>query len=69
MLKAKLYQDQHETKCTSANYWYELQLGDFSRLYQQHYEAKFGIDVSMAPEYNIDNWLNLASKHYKVDLA
>ncbi len=69
MFKAKLYRDQRETERTSANHRYELQPGDFSRLYRQHHEAEFGIDVSVAPEYNVDNWLNPASKAYKADLA
>ncbi|TBU41155.1 hypothetical protein BD309DRAFT_982047 [Dichomitus squalens] len=69
MFERKQYRDQHQTDRATANFRYELQPGDFSRLYRQHYMTEYNIDVSIAPEHNVDNWLSPESKYYKPEIA
>lgn len=69
MFSQQLYRDQRSADRTRMNTRYELQSGDFSRLYRRHYREMYQIDVSTPPEYNIDNWLDSGSPHYKPDIA
>ncbi|KAI0695371.1 hypothetical protein BC835DRAFT_1414886 [Cytidiella melzeri] len=50
------------------NHRYNILPSDFSRLYRQHYRKAFSIDVKIAAEHNVDNWLNPDSTHFKPDL-
>ncbi|KAI0682094.1 hypothetical protein BC835DRAFT_1311668 [Cytidiella melzeri] len=50
------------------NHRYNILPSDFSRLYRQHYCKAFSIDIKIAAEHNVDNWLNPDSTHFKPDL-
>ncbi|EIW63778.1 uncharacterized protein TRAVEDRAFT_97696, partial [Trametes versicolor FP-101664 SS1] len=69
MFSRQLYRGQRDVDPMQQNMRYELQTSDFSRLYRQHYRADYNIDVSIPPEYNVDNWLDPTSPHYKRDIA
>ncbi|KAI0645944.1 hypothetical protein C8Q79DRAFT_927035 [Trametes meyenii] len=56
MVTHQLYRDQRNADPTRMNSRYELQAGDFSH-------------VSIAPEQNVDNWLDQSSPHYKCEVA
>ena len=47
---------------------YEFLQSDSSRLYQK-YSRKHGIDVTQAPQYNVDNWLDPEAPDYKPTIA
>ncbi len=65
MLKLSAYRHQTNMQSQTANYQFEILPGDFSRLYRQHYQITHGIDLSIKPEQNVDNWLNPDSKFFK----
>ncbi len=69
MFASQLYRDQRGADRSTANVRYELQSGDFSRLYRQHYRQHYGINVSVTPECNIDNWLDQTNGQYKPEIA
>ena len=69
MFQQELYRDQRTTQPSHANYRYELQSGDFSRLYRQHYRDAYNINVDIRPEHNVQNWLDPKSPHYKPHIA
>ncbi|KAI0745285.1 hypothetical protein C8Q76DRAFT_806652, partial [Earliella scabrosa] len=69
MFERKLYRDQNAALPAQANYRYELQSDDFSRLYRLHYRTEYAIDVSIAPEHNVHNWLDAKSPHFKPEIA
>lgn len=69
MFSGALYRDQQGADRTQLNARYELQSGDFSRLYRRHYRDMYHIDVSTPAEYNVDNWLDPSSPHYKPEVA
>ncbi|KAL7278680.1 hypothetical protein ACG7TL_007682 [Trametes sanguinea] len=71
MFANKLYHDQRvlEAEPLRMNVRYEIQPSDFSRLYKQHYRLNHQIDVSVAPENNVDGWLDPGSPYYKPKIA
>ena len=70
LLKLKFYHGQPNTEedYRSLNTRYEILPYDFSRLYRLHARTK-GVNVDIAPERNIHNWLDRESKDYKPELA
>lgn len=68
MLTRAAYRDQATFDDSTANYRYQLLPSDFSGLYRQHYRKSFGINVKIAPEHNVDNWLNPKSSFFKPEV-
>ncbi|PCH35819.1 hypothetical protein WOLCODRAFT_145976 [Wolfiporia cocos MD-104 SS10] len=68
MLKSQSYRGQHDVDPRRANFRYEILPADFSGLYRQHLRSAFAIDIKVAPELNVDNWLDPTSPHYKPKL-
>ena len=58
------YHEQHAFDPMTANHHYELLSSDFSSLYHKHNQQN-GINIEFAPEYNLNNWLNLKHPEYK----
>lgn len=65
MLAHTAYQGQNAYNIATVNHRYQILPSDFSRLYWQHYRKAYSVDVSVAPEHNVDNWLNRQSTHFK----
>ncbi|KAI0336984.1 hypothetical protein BDW22DRAFT_1295758, partial [Trametopsis cervina] len=65
MLTHRVYRDQSTFDEATANHRYELLPSDFSGLYRQHYRKAYAVDVKIAAEHNVDNWLNPKSTHFK----
>ncbi|KAL6298230.1 hypothetical protein BKA93DRAFT_711361, partial [Sparassis latifolia] len=68
MVQQQTYREQRTTDPNTSNHRYQILPGDFSRLYRYHYRETFGIDVSIAPEHNVDNWMNPQSIHFKREI-
>lgn len=70
MLCAGHYRDQAQADAhpAEANSRYNLQTSDFRSLYRRHYREAFGIDISVAPEQNVHNWLDPESRFFKRDI-
>lgn len=66
----KYYRDQAviERDPATANFRFHLQSDDFRALYRRNYRERFGIDISISAENNVDNWLNPASDFYKPEI-
>ncbi|KAI0062593.1 hypothetical protein BV25DRAFT_1945046 [Artomyces pyxidatus] len=64
MVEQKLYRDQLTTPTLSANFRYQIQKGDFSRIYRRHHRAN-GIDISVPPEFNVHAWLDPNNPAYR----
>ena len=58
------YHEQHAFDPMTANHHYKLLSSDFSSLYHKHNQQN-GINIEFAPEYNLNNWLNLKHPEYK----
>lgn len=67
MLLRRAYRDQISVNPLEANYRYELLTTDFASLYRKH-NRQCGIDITVSPEYNLDNWLNPQHSDFKKDL-
>ena len=68
MCQGKLYSGQDHTDPTTSNVHYEFLPSDSSRLYQK-FSRLNGIDITQKPQYNIYNWLDTESQHYKSEIA
>lgn len=64
MLQNRAYREQLAFDPKTANHRYELLPSDFSSLYRKH-NRQNGINIEIAPEYNLDNWLNSEHPDYK----
>lgn len=62
------YRNQHAFNHLNANHRYELLSTDFASLYRKH-NRQCGINITIAPEYNLDNWLNPQHPDFKQELA
>lgn len=67
MFERQVYQGQRTIDAATANHRYQLLSSDFTELYRRHNRSN-GIDVTVAPEYNIDHWLDPTHKDYKPDM-
>ncbi|KAI0764222.1 hypothetical protein BD413DRAFT_433493, partial [Trametes elegans] len=65
MLAAHAYRDQRVMAPGEGNYRYNLLSTDFRSLYRRHYRENHGIDITIAPEHNVNNWLDSTSRHFK----
>jgi hypothetical protein len=61
------YHGQRELDPLTRNFRYELLQTDFASLYRK-INYKNGVDVTLAPEYNLDNWLNPDHPQFKPEL-
>lgn len=68
LMHQKAYNDQHLFDPLKSNHRYELLQSDFAALYRAH-NRQNGIDVTMPPERNLDNWLNPSNSNFKPELA
>ena len=70
LLKLKYYYGQptSDSDYMSLNTRYEILPYDFSRLYRLHAQSK-GVNIDIAPEQNIDDWLDPLSINYRPELA
>jgi len=64
MIAMRTYQEMAVFDAMSMNHRYEILGSDFSSLYQQ-YNCLHGVDVSLAPEYNLDHWLDCNHPDFK----
>lgn len=67
MISQCAYREQNAFNPLTSNHRYELLQSDFAALYRK-YNQLSGIDVALAPEYNLDNWLNPKHAHFKPEL-
>ncbi|KAF8960687.1 hypothetical protein BDZ97DRAFT_1760510 [Flammula alnicola] len=67
MRKKHAYRGQASFNPLTSNFRYELLQTDFASLYRK-FNRKNGVDVTLAPEYNLDNWLNPDHPHFKPEL-
>lgn len=67
LLETFAYKDQRmQTEDPLAsNYRYYIRTGDLSRLFRDHLYEAYGIDVEIAAEHNIHNWLNSQSQSFR----
>ena len=52
-----------------ANFRYNILPSDYRGLYRKYNREAHGIDITVPPEQNVENWLDSKSKHYKPNLA
>jgi hypothetical protein len=68
MIAQCAYRNQHTFNHLNANHRSELLSMDFASLYRQH-NRQCGINITISPEYNLDNWLNPQHPDFKQELA
>ena len=70
LLKLRFYHGQpsSQEEYLSLNTRYEILPYDFSWLYRLHARNN-GVNIDIAPERNIDDWLDPKSKNYRPELA
>ncbi|KAJ7501990.1 hypothetical protein B0H11DRAFT_1799451, partial [Mycena galericulata] len=68
MLREKKYHDMDSYHPETANVRYNFLPTDSRHLYRL-YNRTNGIDVTYKPQYNVHNWLNPESSHYRPDIA
>ena len=51
-----------------SNWRYSIFPDDFTSLYRQHNKKAYGIDLTIAQEYNVDNWLDPKSQYFKPEV-
>ncbi|KIP05535.1 hypothetical protein PHLGIDRAFT_119764 [Phlebiopsis gigantea 11061_1 CR5-6] len=51
-----------------SNWRYSIFPDDFHSLYRQHNKQAYRIDLTIAQEYNVDNWLDPKSTYFKPEL-
>ncbi|KAF8197588.1 hypothetical protein BJ912DRAFT_1078958 [Pholiota molesta] len=68
LMQQKAYNDQHLFNPLKSNHRFELLQSDFAALYRAH-NRQNGIDITIAPEYNLDNWLDPNHRSFKPELA
>ncbi|KAI0688087.1 hypothetical protein BC835DRAFT_1285489, partial [Cytidiella melzeri] len=69
MLTHHVYRGQSPAnKLATVNHHYNILSLDFNQLYQQHYCKAFSIDIKIAAEHNVNNWLKPDSTHFKPNL-
>jgi len=64
MIAMCTYREMAVFDTMSVNHRYEILGSDFSSLYQQ-YNHLHSMDVSLAPEYNLDHWLDRNHPDFK----
>ncbi|KAI0633548.1 hypothetical protein C8Q77DRAFT_796581 [Trametes polyzona] len=69
LLTAETYQDQRVSQGAHANHRYNLLSSDFRSLYRRHYREHYGININVAPELNVHNWLDKDSRYFKPALS
>lgn len=67
MREKHAYQGQRVLDPLTRNLCYELLQTDFASLYHK-INSQNGVDVTLAPEYNLDNWLTPDHPHFKPEL-
>ncbi|KAI0631052.1 hypothetical protein C8Q77DRAFT_1178260, partial [Trametes polyzona] len=68
LLAARAYQDQRTTEGANANHRYNILSSNFRSLYRRHYREHYGININVAPELNVHNWLDEDSRYFKPTL-
>lgn len=54
---------------SNSNFRYNLVGHDYQTLHRKYCQERLGFDSTRAPQYNLDDWLNKDSPHYRMDLA
>jgi hypothetical protein len=68
MCHQQAYRDQQSTLPLQANYRFNIQHSDLSRLYAHHHKS-LGIDIKKRPEINVNDWLDQDSPNFQRKVA
>jgi hypothetical protein len=68
MVERRAYRDMKTPDTVAANHRYHFLPRDASTLYRMYNKAQ-GVDTTRRPEYNVNDWLDPCSPHFRADVS